>query len=140
MPAGSVVVFAGTLGHRGGANHTDGNRLGITPQYCEPRARQFENMILVTSRHAIDYSDSIRSMLGYSITPPSMGYVDGRHPMKVLDPDFDPASTGDGARSQVFWDDECRFRSATDRDSCLGPLPGGTALSAKGRPGVSACA
>jgi hypothetical protein len=62
-------------------------------------------MILATSRHAIDYSDSIRSMLGYSITPPFMGYVDGRHPMKVLNPDFDPASTGDGGRSQVFWDE-----------------------------------
>jgi len=111
MPAGSVVVFAGTLWHRGGANNSDGTRLGITPQYCEPWARQLENMILATGDHARDYSDRIKAMLGYSITPPFMGYVDGRHPMKVLDPDFDPSSTGDGARSQVFWDDEYRYRS-----------------------------
>lgn len=94
-----------------GANHSCDNRLGITPQYCEPRARHLENMILATGRHAIVYSDSIRSMLGYSITPPFMGYVDGRHPMKCLEEDFDPASTGDGARSEVFWDDEYRFRA-----------------------------
>ena len=34
MPAGSVVVFTGTLWHRGGANRTDRPRLAITPQYC----------------------------------------------------------------------------------------------------------
>ncbi len=114
MPAGSVVVFAGTPWHWGGANRSDGNRLGIAPQYCEQRARQLENMVLATSRHAIDYSDSICSMLGYSITPPFMGYVDGCHPMKVLDLSFDPASTGDGVRSQVFWDDEYRLWLAPD--------------------------
>jgi ectoine hydroxylase-related dioxygenase (phytanoyl-CoA dioxygenase family) len=112
MPAGSVVVFAGTLWHRGGSNDSDANRLGITPQYCEPWARQLENMILAVGPKAMDYSDRIKSMLGYSITPPFMGYVDGRHPMKCLDGDFDPASTGDGDRSRVFWDDEYRFRAA----------------------------
>ena len=39
MPAGSVVVFLGTLWHRGGANASSGCRLAITPQYCEPWAR-----------------------------------------------------------------------------------------------------
>jgi hypothetical protein len=67
---------------------------------------------LATGRHALDNSDRIRSILGYSITPPFMGYVDGRHPMKCLEEDFDPASTGDGARSRVFWDGEYRFRAA----------------------------
>jgi len=49
-------------------------------------------------------------MLGYSITPPFMGYVDRCHPMNALDLSFDPASIGDGGRSQVFWDDEYRYR------------------------------
>jgi len=112
MSAGSVVVFAGTLWHRGGSNDSDANRLGITPQYCEPWARQLENMVLAVGPKARDYSDRIKSMLGYSITPPFMGYVDGRHPMKCLDEDFDPVSTGDGDRSRVFRDDEYRFRTA----------------------------
>ena len=50
MPAGSVVVFAGTLFHRGGANTTDRPRLAITPQYCEPWARQQENMMAVVGQ------------------------------------------------------------------------------------------
>jgi hypothetical protein len=73
-------------------------------------------MILAVGPKARDYSDRIKSMLGYSITPPFMGYVDGRHPMKCLDEDFDPASTGDGDRSRVFWDDEYRFRAADDTE------------------------
>jgi len=36
MPAGSVVVFAGTLLHRGGASRGGDTRLGVTPQYCQP--------------------------------------------------------------------------------------------------------
>ncbi|MGH7746742.1 MAG: phytanoyl-CoA dioxygenase family protein, partial [Candidatus Dormibacteria bacterium] len=33
MPAGSVVVFLGTLWHRGGANRSDAARTAISPQY-----------------------------------------------------------------------------------------------------------
>ncbi len=110
MPAGSVVVFAGTLWHRGGANDSDANRLAVTPQYCEPWARQLENMILAVGPRAADYSDRIKAMLGYSITPPFMGYVDGMHPLRTLDPEFDPASTGDGEASRTFWDDRYHYR------------------------------
>ena len=46
MPAGSALVFAGSLIHRGGANSSDGLRLAITPQYCMPWLRQIENMVL----------------------------------------------------------------------------------------------
>ena len=36
----------------------------------------------------------LRELLGYSIYPPFVGYVDGRHPERVLEPiksDGDPA-------------------------------------------------
>ena len=46
MPAGSVIVFLGTLLHRGGANRSASDRLAITPQYCMPGLRQIENMAL----------------------------------------------------------------------------------------------
>jgi ectoine hydroxylase-related dioxygenase (phytanoyl-CoA dioxygenase family) len=84
MPAGSVVVFAGTLLHRGGANTTNRPRLAITPQYCEPWARQQENMILVAGAAAASYPPVLQSLIGYSIYPPFMGHVDGRHPLKTL--------------------------------------------------------
>jgi ectoine hydroxylase-related dioxygenase (phytanoyl-CoA dioxygenase family) len=84
MPAGSVVVFAGTLLHRGGANTSDRPRLGITPQWCEPWARQQENMIMVAGAAAATMPLALQSMIGYSIHPPFMGHVGGRHPLKAL--------------------------------------------------------
>jgi ectoine hydroxylase-related dioxygenase (phytanoyl-CoA dioxygenase family) len=84
MAAGSVLVFAGTLLHRGGANTTDRPRLAITPQYCEPWCRQQENMIVVAGAAAATMPAALQSMIGYSIHPPFMGHVDGRHPLKSL--------------------------------------------------------
>ena len=94
MPAGSVVVFLGTLWHRGGANRTDRSRLAISPQYCEPWARQQEQMVLSVGAAATRYSERVQSLLGYSIHPPFMGHVNGMHPLRLLDPAYDPASTG----------------------------------------------
>jgi ectoine hydroxylase-related dioxygenase (phytanoyl-CoA dioxygenase family) len=90
MPAGSVVVIAGSLFHRGGANRSDGTRLGFTPQYCEPWLRQIETMVLaVPPACARQYSVRIQELLGYSIAAPSfMGYVDGVHPRRLVDPDY----------------------------------------------------
>lgn len=90
MPAGSVVVFLGTLMHRGGANHSDAKRLAITPQYCAPALRQIENMVLaVPPEKAANYSARIQSMLGYNIIDPGfMGYVDGRHPRALIDAEY----------------------------------------------------
>jgi len=90
MPAGSVVIFDGRLLHRGGANQSDNNRLGVTPQYCAPGLRQIESMLLAVPPHlAASYSNRIQSLLGYSIIEPGfMGYVDGVHPKKRIDPDY----------------------------------------------------
>jgi ectoine hydroxylase-related dioxygenase (phytanoyl-CoA dioxygenase family) len=89
MPAGSVVVFQGTLWHRGGANCTDRPRLAITPQYCQPWARQLENMALaVPLEAAARCPQRVQEMLGFSIHPPLMGYVDGMHPARLIDPDY----------------------------------------------------
>jgi ectoine hydroxylase-related dioxygenase (phytanoyl-CoA dioxygenase family) len=87
MPAGSVIVFLGTLWHRGGANRSAAPRLAITPQYCEPWLRQIENQVLAVPREtAARYSERIQELLGYSIHPPFMGYVDGMHPRRLIDP------------------------------------------------------
>lgn len=90
MPKGSVVVFQGTLLHRGGANHATTSRLAITPQYCAPGLRQIENMVLaVPPDIAAQYSDRLQSLLGYNIIAPGfMGYVDGQHPKHLINPDY----------------------------------------------------
>lgn len=90
MPAGSAVIFHGSLYHRGGANHSQTSRLAITPQYCQPWLRQLENMVLaVPPAEAAQYSDRIQELLGYSIREPGfMGYVDGVHPKRLIHKDY----------------------------------------------------
>ena len=90
MPSGSVVVFAGTLVHRGGASRGPGTRLGVTPQYCQPWLRQLENMALaVPPERARGLSPRVQELLGYSIAEPSfMGYVNGLHPKRLVDPEY----------------------------------------------------
>jgi ectoine hydroxylase-related dioxygenase (phytanoyl-CoA dioxygenase family) len=90
MPAGSVLVFAGNLLHRGGANTARTTRLGITPQYCAPFMRQLENMVLaVPPATAARYSPRIQALLGYSVVEPGfMGYVDGLHPRRLLNANY----------------------------------------------------
>jgi ectoine hydroxylase-related dioxygenase (phytanoyl-CoA dioxygenase family) len=86
MPAGSLMVAKGTLWHRGGANNSDKARLIITPQYCPGWTRQLENMCLaVPPEIAKTLSPRARQLLGYSIRPPFMGYVDGMHPRRLLE-------------------------------------------------------
>ena len=85
MSAGSLVVFAGTLLHRGGANHSTVTRRAFSHQYCQPWARQQENFTMSIPRdRAKAMSPRLRELLGYSIHPPFMGQLAGRHPEKAL--------------------------------------------------------
>lgn len=87
MPAGSCLVFAGTLLHRGGANRSTAPRLAFSNQYCEPWARTQENFFLgVPAERARAMSPRLQSLLGYSIWPPFMGHVTAGHPLKALQP------------------------------------------------------
>ena len=91
MPAGSVIVFAGTLLHRGGENRSTAPRLAISNQYCEPWARPQESYLLTVPPHlARTMSPRVQSMLGYSIHPPFMGHANGLHPTRL----FKTADTG----------------------------------------------
>ena len=86
MPAGSLMLAKGTMWHRGGANTSDAPRLIITPQYCPGWTRQLENMaIAVPPPIARTLPQRAQALIGYSIHPPFMGYVDGVHPRKALD-------------------------------------------------------
>jgi ectoine hydroxylase-related dioxygenase (phytanoyl-CoA dioxygenase family) len=88
MPAGSVVFFLGTTWHGGGANHSDRARLAATCQYCEPYLRQQENFLLEISREtALELSENLLRMIGYSIHPPFYGMVNGMHPKRLLEPE-----------------------------------------------------
>jgi len=85
MKPGSLMLAKGTLWHRGGANRSDKARMIITPQYCPGWTRQLENMALaVPPAIAAALPERARQLIGYSIHPPFMGYVDGMHPSRVL--------------------------------------------------------
>jgi len=89
MSAGSLVVFSGTLLHRGGANRSASTRRAFSHQYCEPWARQQENFTLSVPRErARNMSPRLRQLLGYSIHPPFMGQIAARHPEKSLAEDY----------------------------------------------------
>lgn len=87
MAAGSVLVFAANLVHRGGLNNSNSPRLALSPQFCMPWMRQSENMMLGLPREKVAaYSDRIQSLVGYELIHPGFtGHVDGRHPKRLLE-------------------------------------------------------
>ena len=86
MPAGSVIFFLGTTWHGGGENKSDAPRFGVTHQYCEAYMRQQENYLLELSKDTVRaLSPELQALVGYSVYPPFMGMVDGKHPLRLLE-------------------------------------------------------
>ncbi|MEM7613311.1 MAG: phytanoyl-CoA dioxygenase family protein [Pseudomonadota bacterium] len=86
MPAGSVIFFLGTTWHGGGENRSEQPRFAITHQYCEAYMRQQENYLLELSKDTVRaLSPELQSLVGYSVYPPFMGMVEGKHPLRLLE-------------------------------------------------------
>ncbi len=86
MPAGSVLFVVGNLWHGGGANRTERPRLGVLLEYCAGWLRQQENHVVAVPPEVVRTLDPrLQELLGYNIHPPFVGYVDGRHPRRVLE-------------------------------------------------------
>jgi ectoine hydroxylase-related dioxygenase (phytanoyl-CoA dioxygenase family) len=85
MPAGSVLLYRGSLWHGGGANTTDRPRLGVILEFAASWLRPQETHLLaVPPEVAAELPERLQELLGYNIYPPFLGYVDGRHPRRVL--------------------------------------------------------
>jgi ectoine hydroxylase-related dioxygenase (phytanoyl-CoA dioxygenase family) len=86
MPAGSVMVFHGSLWHGGGANtSTADRRLGVNVQYCPGFVRQQQNPYLgIPASVAATFSDRLLELLGYRLYKGIMGHVDGRSPGEIV--------------------------------------------------------
>jgi ectoine hydroxylase-related dioxygenase (phytanoyl-CoA dioxygenase family) len=68
MPAGSVMVFDGSIWHGGGANRTDEFRLGIAMNYCAGWLRQQENQQLgIPADIAREFSPRLHKLVGYGL-------------------------------------------------------------------------
>jgi ectoine hydroxylase-related dioxygenase (phytanoyl-CoA dioxygenase family) len=82
---GSAMFYLGSLWHGGGANRTSRPRLGVILEYAAGWLRQQENHCLAVPRSTVRLlPERLAELLGYNIYPPFVGYVDGRHPRKVL--------------------------------------------------------
>ncbi len=86
MAGGSVLFYLGSLWHGGGANTTDRARLGVVLEYVASWLRPQENHVLAVPAGTVrELPERLQELLGYNIRPPFMGYVDGRHPRRVLE-------------------------------------------------------
>jgi ectoine hydroxylase-related dioxygenase (phytanoyl-CoA dioxygenase family) len=86
MPAGSVVLYPGTVVHGGGANTTDRPRLGVILEFSAGWVRPQENHLLGVPKSVVrTLPERLQELLGYGVYPPFLGNVDGRHPRKYLD-------------------------------------------------------
>jgi ectoine hydroxylase-related dioxygenase (phytanoyl-CoA dioxygenase family) len=106
MPAGSVMIFHGSLWHGGGANTTAGEwRLGVNVQYCPGFVRQQQNHYLaIPPEVAATFSDRLLELLGYKLYKGVMGHIDGRSPGEVV--------FGDRFAERAYRDAEARKAEA----------------------------
>jgi ectoine hydroxylase-related dioxygenase (phytanoyl-CoA dioxygenase family) len=97
MPAGSVLVWHGSLWHGGGANTTDERRVGVAMNYCAGWIRQQENQQLGIPRDvAAGFSRRLRQLCGYGVYNGLIGHIDKNSPAEMLG---EPP-----AEDQMVWD------------------------------------
>ena len=90
MPAGSVLIWHGSLWHGGGANRTEAPRLGLAMNYCAGFVRQQENQQLGIPRELVKgFGPRLRELVGYSVYHGLIGHIDKRNPSFLLDEDGD---------------------------------------------------
>jgi ectoine hydroxylase-related dioxygenase (phytanoyl-CoA dioxygenase family) len=86
MPAGSLLLYRGSLWHGGGANQTARPRVGVLLEYAASWLRQQENQLLAVPPQVVaGLPERLRELVGYNVYPPFLGYVDGRHPKRLFD-------------------------------------------------------
>jgi ectoine hydroxylase-related dioxygenase (phytanoyl-CoA dioxygenase family) len=96
MPAGSVLVWHGSLWHGGGANETEERRVGIADNYCAGFVRQQENQQLGVPREvAAGFDKRLQRLCGYGTYRGLIGHIDKTDPLQLL--------TGEATHSMI-WD------------------------------------
>ena len=100
MPAGSVLIWHGSLWHGGGANTTDVTRVGIAMNYCAGYIRQQENQQLGLARETVEgFSPRLRELVGYGVYNMLIGHINKQSPGQLL---LDRDETPDD--SPMVWD------------------------------------
>ncbi len=98
MPAGSVLVWHGSLWHGGGANRSDDRRVGIASNYCAGYIRQQENQQLGIPREtAARFDRRLQRLCGYGTYHGLIGHIDRTDPITLLE-------GADGSDHSMIWD------------------------------------
>jgi ectoine hydroxylase-related dioxygenase (phytanoyl-CoA dioxygenase family) len=85
MPAGSVMIFDGSLWHKGGANNSDDRRYALSCYYCAGWLRQQENLQLgIPQDTAARFPRRLQELCGYSIYKGQYGHIDNKDPITLL--------------------------------------------------------
>lgn len=99
MRAGSVLVYNGSIWHGGGANTSDGRRIGIVCNYYAGWLRQEENQLLALEREQVArFPPRLRRMVGYGTFRGLHGHVAGVDPSTWFDADATTAMVWDRIR------------------------------------------
>jgi ectoine hydroxylase-related dioxygenase (phytanoyl-CoA dioxygenase family) len=84
MPAGSVLLYSGSVIHGGGGNHSEADRTGINITYCLAWLRTEENQYLSCPPHiARELEPDLQELLGYTMGNYALGYYSD--PERVLE-------------------------------------------------------
>lgn len=85
MPAGSVLIYFGSLLHGGGANKTAKPRTGLVLSYCLGWLRQAENHYLALPIDLLkSFPERLQRLAGYFVHEPNLGALNGRDPIEIL--------------------------------------------------------
>src|SRR6478609_3012134 len=107
MPAGSVLIWHGSLWHGGGANTTDETRMGIAMNYCAGYIRQQENQQLGLPRETVDnFSPRLRELVGYGVYNMLIGHINKQSPEHLLlDQVSDKKKRKQAKANRMVWDE-----------------------------------
>jgi ectoine hydroxylase-related dioxygenase (phytanoyl-CoA dioxygenase family) len=95
MPAGSVLVYHGSLWHGGGANASGARRVAIICNYCAGWVRQEECQLLALPREQVEsFPPRLQALVGYGTYRGLMGHVDQQSPAEWVNP---------AARTDMVW-------------------------------------
>jgi ectoine hydroxylase-related dioxygenase (phytanoyl-CoA dioxygenase family) len=85
MPAGSVLLYSGSVIHGGGENRSAADRTGINITYCLAWLRTEENQFLSCPPHiAKDLEPELQELMGYTMGNYALGYYSD--PERILGP------------------------------------------------------
>jgi ectoine hydroxylase-related dioxygenase (phytanoyl-CoA dioxygenase family) len=98
MRRGSVLLYSGSVYHGGGANRSDGTRLGLNITYNVAWLRQEENQYLSCPREVAEtLPTELLRLMGYDRGAYALGYIDDlRDPIEAVRPGVGSTGFGSG--------------------------------------------